>query len=226
MYVEFIGCTGAGKSTLVARVVAIYRERGVDAWAEYDFVLKQLRLERLRGRRLRGLLVNLIALCAAVWAWRANWAFYRFTVRVLARLPRAVGWYERLYIGRDVFKNIGIYEIVRRRSAASQLILLDEGPLHTAHYLFVHCSRAPDLADLDTFARLAPLPDLLVYVAQSPAVLVARTMARGHKRIPDRTFAQVAGFVGQAVAVFEQLIRQPALADRLLVVDNGRELPQ
>ncbi|MBK9711679.1 MAG: hypothetical protein IPO81_10190 [Kouleothrix sp.] len=224
MYVEFIGCTGAGKSTLVGRVLAICRARGVDAWTEYDFVLRQLRLEWVTGRLPRGLLVNLIALCAALWTWRANRAFYRFAARLLARLPAEVSWYERLYIGRDVLKNIGIYAIVRRRSAPGQLILLDEGPLHTAHYLFVHRAVEPDLAALDAFARLAPLPDLLVYVTQSAAVLVERTMARGHKRIPDRTPAKVAGFVGRAIAVFERLARQPALADRLLVVDGGRDV--
>jgi thymidylate kinase len=220
MRIEFIGCTGAGKSTLISRILRICRAQGIDAWMGYDFVLRQVRLDWVESKLVRGLLVNLISLFVCLMAWQRHLAFYRFTIRVISRLPASVGWFERLYIGRDVLKNIGMYEIIRRRASAQQLVLLDEGTLHTAHYLFVQVAVEPNIGDISTFAGLVPLPDVVVYVTQSESILIERTLARGHKRIPDRSYTSVERFVKRARTIFEALRQQPALKDKLLVVDG------
>lgn len=217
MRVEFIGCTGAGKSTLVAQVQALCAAQGSAATTGYGLALRQLRLGWLRGRVARGLVINLLAIGVGMLGWRRNRTLLRLAFRTLARLPRSVGWFERLYISRDVVKNLGVDAIARRR-AGGRLVLLDEGPLHTAHYLFVHSSAAPDAAALAEFAALAPLPDLLVYVRQPEALLVERTLARGHRRIPPGSRAAAEQFVGRAVQVFERLIQEPRIAERLLVL--------
>ncbi len=222
MRIEFIGCTSAGKSTLARRILRVCRDQGIDAWMGYDFVLRQVRLDWITGKLPRGLLVNLIALFVGLAAWRKNLAFYRFAIRIIARLPPTVAWHEKLYIGRDVLKNIGIYEIVGRRAATRQVVLLDEGPLHTAHYLFVNVSAEPHAGDVADFGRLVPRPDVVVYVTQSEDVLIERTLERGHKRIPDRSYASVQRFIKQAVAIFDELGRQSALDGRLIVVDSQR----
>jgi thymidylate kinase len=220
MRIEFIGCTGAGKSTLTSRILQACRAQGIDTWMGYDFVLRQARLDWIENRLVRGLLVNLIALFVCLVAWRSNLAFYRFTIRTISRLPASVGWFERLYIGRDVLKNVGMYEIIRRRASTQQLILLDEGTLHTAHYLFVHAGVEPNIGDVASFIRLVPLPDIAVYITQSQVVLIERTMARGHARIPDRSYASAERFIKRAVAIFDALGQQPALKGRLLIVDG------
>src|SRR5262245_2169683 len=127
MRIEFIGCTGAGKSTLTSRILRVCRAQGIDAWMGYDFVLRQVRLDWVESKLVRGLLVNLISVFVCLGAWRSNLAFYRFTIRAISRLPASVSWFERFYIGRDVLKNIGMHEIIRRRASTQQLILLDEG---------------------------------------------------------------------------------------------------
>jgi len=220
MRIEFIGCTGAGKSTLTSQILRVCRAQGIDAWMGYDFVLRQVRLDWIESKLIRGLLVNLISLCVCLVAWRRHLAFCRFTIRTISRLPASVGWFERLYTGRDVLKNIGMYEIIRRRASAQQLVLLDEGTLHTAHYLFAHVAAEPNIGDVSTFAGLVPLPDIVVYVIQSESVLIERTLARGHKRIPDRSYASVERFIKRAGTIFEALRQQPALKGKLLVVDG------
>ena len=221
MLIELIGCTGAGKSTLAAQLLASYRQRGEQAWLGYDFVLRQVRLGWVRRRAVRGLLVNALALLACLAASPRNLALLRFALGAVARLPVGLG--EKLYIGRDVLKNIGIVQIVRRRAGERQIILLDEGGLHIAHYLFVNLAAAPDLAQVAAFGRLAPLPDLAVYVKQPEPVLAERTLRRGHKRIPAGSPASVERFIRRAVAVFDTLAAQPQLAGRLVVV--GGEQP-
>ena len=184
MQVELIGCTSAGKSTLAESVLWAYRGIGMDASMGADFVLQQVGLNWVKGKLARTILIDIIALFACLTTWRSNYAFYRFASGVVLGLPVTVSWLERLNIARNTFKKVGIYELVRRGASDRQVVLLDEGTLHTAHYLFVHVSTEPNIADLATFAKLVPLPDVVVHVRQSKSVLIERTLQRGHKRIP------------------------------------------
>ncbi len=220
MRIELIGCTSAGKSTLTSRILRICRDQGIDASTGYDFVLRQVRLDWIKSTLFRALLVNFISLFVGLVTCRKNLDFYRFALRIIARLPSAVAWSEKLHIGRNVVKNIGVDEIIRRRAADRQIVLLDEGPLQTVHYLFVHVAVEPDTSDLAAFIRLVPLPDVVVYVTQNESVLIERTMQRGHKRIPDRSYAHVQRFISRAVATFDELEQQSALEGRLIVVDR------
>lgn len=220
MQVELIGCTSAGKSTLAESVLWAYRGTGMDASMGADFVLQQVGLNWVKGKLARTILIDIIALFACLATWRSNYAFYRFASGVVLGLPVTVSWLERLNIARNTFKKVGIYELVRRGASDRQVVLLDEGTLHTAHYLFVHVSTEPNLADLATFAKLVPLPDVVVHVRQSQSVLIERTLQRGHKRIPARSRSAVECFIKRSVAVFEELERQPALQGRSLVVDG------
>jgi hypothetical protein len=220
MRIELIGCTSAGKSTLTGRVLRICCEQGIDASMGYDFVLRQMRLDWIKNMWIRALLVNLIALFVGLVAYRKNREFYRFALGIIIRLPSAVAWSEKLHIGRNVIKNIGIDEIIRHCAANRQFVLLDEGPLQTAHYLFVHVAVEPEASDLAAFVKLVPLPDVVVYVTQNESVLIERTLQRGHKRIPDCSYANVQRFIRRAVATFDELEQQSALEGRLIAVDR------
>ncbi len=222
MQIEFIGCTSAGKSTLVNHILQICRDQGLDAWLDYDFVLGQVRLEWVKSKLARAVLVNLVSLLVGLATWRNNRKFCRFALEAISQLP--VTWFERLYLGRDVLKNLGIYEIVRRRGSDRQVILVDEGTLQTAHYLFVHAAAEPSAADLSTFIRLVPLPDVVVYVAQAEPVLIERTLKRGHRRIPDRSYTQVKRFIKRAMEIFEKLREQALLQSRLIVMDSQQQV--
>ena len=222
LQVELTGCTGAGKSTLTSRLLRMCRDQGIDAWIDYDFVLGQVRLDWIKSKLARALVVNLVSLCVCLVTWRNYREFYRFMIRVISRLP--VAWSEKLYVGRNVLKNMGIHEIIRRCASDQQIVFLDEGTLHIAHYLFVHVSVEPDTEGLSTFVELVPLPDVVVYVSQTERVLIERTLARGHKRVPIRSYAQVELFIKRAIETFEELRQQSVLQSRLIVVDSQRKI--
>lgn len=215
MHIELIGCTSAGKSTLAGNVLAACRQQGVEILLGDEFVLRQWHLQWVRSRPVRSLLVNGVGLLASLLTWRKNRALYRFAALVLFRLsiPRV----ERLQLLRNVLKKLGVYEIIRRRSSNRQVILVDEGTLQIAHNLFVHASAAVDPALIPEFAAIVPLPDVVVYLRQPEELLVERIVERGHSRLPDRSDAQVTRFVRQAIAVFDQLVQQPAVAARVLI---------
>ncbi len=224
MQIELMGCTGAGKSTLIRGMLEACRTRGLDASLGDDFVLQQGGLTGLKSHLGRTLLVDLFSLFGCLLAWRHNRRLYLHLMRILWHLPTTVGRFEKLNIARNTFKRIGIHEIVRRGASSTQFILLDEGVLHTAHHIFVHVSVEPNLRELSAFARLVPLPDVAVYVQQDEAVLIERTLLRGHNRIPHGLYNNVERFIKHAVATFEQLRQEPALENKLLVVDSHGEI--
>lgn len=223
MIIEFIGSTGAGKTTLIKHILSICERAGTNAVVGADFVLKQSRLDWVKKPLVRTILINLIAPLAALAAWRNNRALYRFVAHRILQLPATVPWLERLILAKNILKRIGIYEMIRRHSAEQPLYLVDEGALHVAHSLFVQIAGEANHRDLATFAGLVPLPDVVVYLRQDEAVLVERILARGHQRVPDNSLAAAAHFVQQAVTVFDELVQAPAIAKRVVVVDGARQ---
>ena len=143
--------------------------------------------------------------------------------RILAGLRRT-SWFERLNVARNVLKKIGIHEIIRHHAGDERIVVVDEGSLQAAHNLFVHMSVGVNPGDVARFSGLVPLPDVAVYVKEHERVLIERTMARGHKRIPGRSRTQVEVFIKRAIQTFEVLAWQPQLVDRLLVVSPEEDV--
>lgn len=222
MQIELIGCSSAGKSTLSRRVLHDCHERGIDIFSSDDFVLKQVHLNWIKNHLFRTLLMDLAALSACLLTCRRNLKFYLFAVRRLLWLRIAL--FEKINLLRNVLKKIGIFEIIRFRDKRKQIILVDEGVLQTAHYLFVHVSLEVNMEHLLAFIGMAPLPDVVVYLKQPRGLLVDRTMKRGHKRIPDRSHGKVFRFVTQAIATFDKLVRSPIIENKVLVVEGDRDI--
>ncbi|MGH7491214.1 MAG: hypothetical protein ACREOO_02340 [bacterium] len=221
MSIELIGCTSAGKTTLARRILRAGRRLGIDTQLSEDFVMKQIHLNWIRNEFIRRRLIELLCLPICLMYWRKHHQFYRFAIRASWQAPGS--WFYKISIARIALRKIGIHEIVRRRSSEQQVILLDnEGVLQASHTLFIHSSMQSGSFDVSSFVSLASLPDVVVYLRQPQAILLKRTLARGHNRIPGGSYAAAESFVGQAVEMFEELQRHPALASRLMVI-NGEQ---
>jgi hypothetical protein len=221
--IEFIGCTSSGKSTLVNRILQICRADGVYARLGEDFLLDQFHLSRLGSSTARAALVNLVSLPVALVNWRKYRHFYGFSFRTITQLQ--ISQREKFYLGRNILKSIGIYEIASTRSDDRQVIFLDEGPLHSANALFVHVAAAPPDVELSEFVRMVPFPDAAVYLREREDVLIQRTLARGHKRIQNGNRGEVEQFVHSAITVFERLAQVPAIQFRLFIVNDRQVSP-
>lgn len=224
MQIELIGCTSAGKSTLIRRMLQVSREQGIDVLSAEDFVLGQVRLNWVKNYLVQTLVIDLISLLACLLTWRHNLDFYLLTFRIVWQLPLTVSWFEKLNIVRNTLKKIGIHEIIRNRGSAEQIVLLDEGTLHTAHYLFVHVSVEPIRTDIPAFVKLVPRPDVVIYLQQDEGLLIERTLARGHKRIPAGSRVLVERFIQGAVTTFNNLVQAPPIERKLLKVAGGRHI--
>jgi len=223
MHLEVIGCTSAGKSTLTRAVEQAGRQLGIDVVTGDDLVLKLVALDWVRNEFLRRRLVDGPALLACLLTWRRHRALLRFALDLSRRSPGS--WARKLNLARNAFRKVGLFEIVRWRRRAGQLVLVDnEGVLHAAHNLFVHISREAADSDLKAFLDLAPLPDAVLYVRETEDVLLARTLARGHKRVPAGSEEDARRFVVRALRVFETLTRHPGVRERLVCVDGGQSV--
>ena len=222
MQIELIGCTCAGKTTMARDMVEAGRQQGLDVYMAEDFVLAQVRLAWINNHFLRKLLFNLSGLFASAVSWRKNRNLYVFATKILLQLP--ISQLERMNLLRNVFKKLGISEIVRARSEGRQIILLDEGVLHVAHNLFVHVTTEPKLDVIPTFVSLLSLPDVILYVQQPESTLIERIIARGHTRIPNPSPENVASFVRRAVTTFNKLMQEPAVMNRLVILDGVEQV--
>lgn len=224
MQIELIGCTSAGKSSLVKNLLRSNHRNGLNLVTSYDFVLSWVNLDWIKSHGVRMLCLNLIALLACMITCRKNFEFYRFVIGVILRLPAKVGFIERLRIARISARNIGIYEFVCRFTPEQQIVLADEGTLHIANYLFVHVSTEPNMAELEKFVRLVSMPDVVVYLKQPESVLITRTRARNHKRIPEGSPLLINRFIQHSQAVFEKLAGSSSLEGRLLILNQGQNM--
>lgn len=220
--IELIGCTSAGKSTLASHVLQFCRDEGFDVSLGEDFLLYKFHLGHAVGITTRALLVNMISLPVAVAHWTNYRHFYSFSFRAIHHLQ--ISWRKKIYLVRNILKNIGIYEIAHW-AAKQQVILLDEGPLHSANALFVHVAVVPPVEELSTFVQVVPLPDAAVYLREQEDVLIRRTIARGHKRIRSGNPGEAEQFVRSAVAMFEKLSQEPMVQSKLFIVNDHQIVP-
>lgn len=200
-------------------MVEMCRAWGIEASLAQDYVLKRLRLDWVQISIIRTLLIDIVATFSCLMSWRYHARFYLFVISTISNLPTAVGSFERLNITRNTLKKIGIYEFIRRRSSEEQIILVDEGTIHSAHNLFVHTSSEPSRDNLSNFVRLVPLPDASIYVQQDEGILVDRTLKRGHKRISNGSCENTKLFIRRAINTFDALKQETAINRNMLVID-------
>jgi len=219
MHIELIGSTSAGKTTLAKKMVEAGKKRGIDISLSDDFMLEQLHLSWVTNAFARRRLVELIAFAVCLTCLARYKDFFGFVVREGKSSPGS--WFYRINRIRNVIRKIGIFEFVSRRRGAQQIVLADnEGVLQGVHNLFVHQNSQVDVQKISRYVELVPLPDAVLYLQQDEAVLVSRTLGRGHARVSGGSPDKVVHFIRQAVAVFNELTRAPKIQERLLILDG------
>lgn len=203
MIIEFIGSSSSGKSTIVNGV----KTSMVQKYHNFSFL-------SVGGNYL----YDLIAL-----PWFMKFALRNKAICKLAKLSISKhtdnAWnYLNLY--RNFIKKMGIYEFVRARRM-NENIIWDEGSVHAAHNLFVHVNTHPCFSGVEEFARLVPLPDVIIYVKASVGDILFRMSKRGWHRRVNNNESDMRLFVEHALLVFERLIAVERIKKRTVIVNNG-----
>jgi len=212
---ELFGPSSGGKSSLALRLLAGGGDVPVFIQAEAR-LLQRSGLGWLPEGPARVLALHLVALLGVLWTWPAARSYYAFSAVHALRGNFAASLWLRLNLLRNAWKAVALRLLASRFAAPGELLVLDEGPLQTANYLFVHVDSPPSTAALETFLRIVPLPDAAVYLRVDEDELVRRTCERGHARVPADSHDASARFVHHALAVFDRIATEPRVRRRLL----------
>lgn len=218
MIIEFVGSTGAGKTTLASKVQRRLVEQA-QVVTSFDLVAELLGLRRVTNPTLRNLIQDLVGLPFFIRSLYQHRAFVVFALKTLAR-QRSYTFFNINYL-RSIVRKIGTYEIVKQYHH-DRIILVDEGTVLSAHLLFVYASTIYSQEDIEKFARLVPLPELVVYIKAPVESLVRRSLQRSDARKEMRSKNQmlVEKYISRAAEMFDRLVETKRIRDRVLIVAN------
>jgi thymidylate kinase len=222
MIVEFIGCTGAGKSTLVAQLRQELSQQA-HVVSSFEVVAARLGLSHIAQPTVQNLIQEVAGLPFFLGSLPSQQRFLRFTLQMMARQGN-FNFYSFNHL-RSLERTIGVDGFIRsvggRQAAQPQIVFVDEGTIVPAHNIFVYNDVAYSAQEINRYAELAPLPDVIVYVRAPIEQLIKRTQQRPDppREMRGQSAARIEYFIRRADAMFEQLVSNPRLQQRLLLVD-------
>lgn len=218
MIIEFIGSTGAGKTTLISEVQRRLAEQA-QAVTSFDLVANPLGLRRVTHPTIRNLMQDLVGLPFFISSLYEHRAFLVFALKALAR-HKSYTFFTMNYL-RSIVRKIGTYEIAKRCNH-DRIILVDEGTVLSAHILFVFTTTLYSQEDIETFASLVPMPELVVYIKSPVDSLVQRSLQRSGapKEIRSKNQMVVEKYISRAAEMFDRLTETKRLRDQVLIVAN------
>src|SRR5688572_22903044 len=219
MMIEFIGCTGAGKTTLISdvqrRLVQI-----ASVTTSFRLVASPLGLRNITNPTARHLIQEFIGFPFFIRSLYRHKSFIIFILRMLARQADfSVFMMNNL---RSLVRKISVYEMTKQRQQ-KQIVLVDEGTVLLAHNIFVYSSALYTADEIARFASLVPLPDIVIYVKAPTETLVQRTLLRADppREIKSRNRELIEKQINRAVGMFDQLVKAENIRSRLLIVENS-----
>ncbi len=177
--VEIAGSSGSGKSTLLKEVLRECRERDVPAAAAEDFLMPWLSGVIRRNPTLLNLALDLRSVSEAI-TLRRHREFLAFAMAVIRRDTDRPATALSAY--RGVFRKLSAHAALARKASHGRAVLVDEGTIHSAHYVLVHVNSAPRPRDIAAFCRLVPVPDLVIYVTAPLERVLDRTAGEGARK--------------------------------------------
>jgi len=218
MIVEFIGCTGAGKTMLISKVRNRLAEIA-EVTTSYELVAAPLGLQGIRHSSARNIIQEIVGLPFFIRSLFKNIAFIGFNLRILARQTKLPFFtFNNL---RSLERKVGVYELIKR-NGHGKIILVDEGTVLQAHHLFVFNDWLYTSEELARFSCLLPMPDMIIYVRAPLNDLIQRSLQRADppRIMRNKNQTQNEIFLRRANAMFEELIETEQIKNRVLIVDN------
>ena len=219
MIIEFIGSTGAGKTTLISEVQRRLSQT-TQVTTSFEVVAFPFGLRRVTNLTARNLIQEFVGFPFFILSLHRHKALIIFILRMLAR--QASFSFFTINNLRSLERKIGVDEIIKRRQH-DKIILVDEGPLLLAHNVFVYSGAHYTFEEIARFAGLVPLPDIIIYIKAPMDILVQRSLLRADppREMKSRNRELIEKHINQAVKMFDQLISAANIQRRLLIVENS-----
>ena len=215
--VEFIGSTGAGKSTVIDKVYHRLKKTS-RVTTSIELATGMLGLRGLKNPTLQNLVMELISFPVFIFTLYKHNNFLRHTIKIFWR---TTGFsIQTIHNLRSMVRKIGMYEI-SKFFGDYQFILVDEGPVLAAH-MFVPTENTYTSEEISRFTDLLPLPDLIIYIRASVGTIIERTLRRADppREVEINNQTKMEEYIKRTVSLFDQLTQAKNLQPRLLIVES------
>ena len=218
MIVEFVGCTGAGKTTLISD---LKRRLGksIPVTTSSELVTSLVGLNRIKNSTASNLVQEIVSLPFFLRSFHRYNDFITFSIRMFSRnSDLSLSTINNL---RSLERKLGGYEISKLNNQ-DLVVLVDEGPLLAAH-MFAYTDNIVSQEEIDTFTGMVPLPDLIIYVRVPVEILIDRSINRINppRKMNSRNRSENEKFINHAVTIFDRIVEHRIVQSRLLIVDNS-----
>jgi len=205
MVIEFVGCSGAGKTTHVQSVLRALSKTGRTAASSTALVARATRTAWISNLFVRNICLNVILFPWLLLALRHHSRFFFFGLRQIVR--RADSVMSILQRSLSQLRSLAGNELLRHLRCAPEFILVDEGTICGIHNVLVYLSGPPAASALQAYARLAPKPDLIIHINTPVEVALGRTRSRPDPPLRFHSLTEKLQFVRFAHETHIQLSR-------------------
>jgi thymidylate kinase len=220
MFVEFVGRSGTGKSSLCQRVCAQLRHSMLPVAGPLDVLLGARLAQYLQSKTRRNAALETLGVAWTVAA-RRRFRYCQPLIRSLIGKASA-SLVERIRLTRSWNRKVGALHGCRRAAANGCTVLLDESTVQFATIVFGR-DESWRRSDLDRFLDAVPLADMLVHVDAPPRLSIERLAHRVKQPVPDRDGVARAGFLLRTDEILQHAREHPRIARRWMVVRNDRQ---
>ncbi len=218
MIVEFVGCSGTGKTRLRRSVYERLVDLGKPVRVPLELFIGQRMAGRIESERIRNVLLDILVF---PWFWiglRKHRDFLVFAFELLRKKKRP--FMRPLLLLRSVIRKLGIHTFCSRRRCWDLIVLVDEGTVHIAHLLLVSGTEEVEWDSVRRFARIVPCPDHVVYVTASFPLIEQRTLARSDQPIKEVSRDELSLFLQEALEIFSWIFGEALVPAPVIQVEN------
>ena len=229
---ELTGIPGAGKTTLFHSVKSALEKEGLMVHTPDEW-LWSATFKMERDASLATLLASDVMALPWILSSLSPFAFLSPVQKGLAQIPHSKEPISvRANRCRNFLKKFGLWSLwcsKRKGHRDRDIVLWDEGMVHSAMIAFVHKDAAPQLDILEGFLNEIPLPDVLIGLKQEPEAAHQILMERGSSwRFQSGQERMGKGeehlkFLTHADIVFQAMMNTDRIKKRALLVERSKE---
>ncbi len=218
MMVEFIGCSGAGKTIVCKYVHDILAKTEYEVCTPLEIALGKSIADRVHSEHSQNAILDLVALPYFVFKIHKFSPFFLFCLKLIKANSRS--WRQTMLLTRSVVRKLGLFIFLSQRKFEEKIVLIDEGTFHIAHVIFVNGRGVFSDNAIIRFKQMVPKPDLIVFVQAPLRAVIERTEQRTDKPIRGVDSQQLKKFLVKADRLFENLQKGSLARQDMIFVNN------
>jgi thymidylate kinase len=194
LIIEWVGCSGTGKSTLLEAVYRQMQSSSIDARKPLEVFLGSTIAKTISNERLQNIALDFLVLPWSIFSFFKYRRFVNFCRKILSDGHFSFSQKAKLF--RSILRKTGLHIFLSSLSDKKKPILIDEGTVHIAHLLFANGDNnkiSPQ--NIEKFCELVPTPGLIIHIMAPESDALERTLNRRDKPISDTSPEAIKRFI-------------------------------